>query len=202
MRDDELRRLYAVVVARRTEPRGEHCPSPEALKGMAEGVGSESERLALLDHIGECAECQRDLELFRVAQARPAERWVLYTGVAAAAAVVLVAALLWRGRPTPSDPTRGNHDRIELVTPRGSVSGNRPPAFIWRSMPEAIGYSFELLDDRPVRTFHLMLPDTALVLPDSVALIAGRVYTWRVRPVLPSGEGPPSAFLSFTLQKP
>jgi hypothetical protein len=202
MSDEDLRRLYAVVVARRTTPDGGACPSPEALQRVAERVGTEEERLAVLDHVGECAACQRDLEHFRVLQTPLTERRFMLAGVAAAAAIVLVAVFLWRAPTSPSDELRGNKDRVEPIAPRGAVSGERRPTFIWRAIPEAIGYTFELLDDRPARMLHLMVRDTTLTLPDSVTLVGGRAYSWRVRPVFPSGEGPASRFLTFTLQAP
>jgi hypothetical protein len=202
MSDEELRRLYAVIVARRTTPDGGACPSPEALQRVAERVGTEAERLAVLDHVGECAACQRDLEHFRVAQAPPAERRFMVAGVAAAAAIALVVVFLWRALASPSDELRGSGDHLELVAPRGVLTSRAVPVFTWHALPGASAYAFELLDDRDSPIYQATIGDTTLVLPDSVFLVADRGYSWRVRGRLSSGDIVASPFVSFSLHTP
>jgi hypothetical protein len=203
MSDEELRRLYAVVVARRTPARRETCPSPEALQSVVEQVGPEQERLAALDHIGECAACQAELEFFRMALGEPPRhrRFVL-VGLAAAAVIVLAATLLWRRRGSPADELRGGGDRLELVAPRGVLASRALPGFTWRALPGASGYAFELLDERDSPIYQATISDTTLILPDSVVLVADRGYSWRVRGRRPSGDIVASPFVSFSLHTP
>jgi hypothetical protein len=203
MSDEELRRLYAVVVARRTTPDGGACPSPEALQRVAERVGTEAERLAVLDHIGECAACQEELEFFRVAGGEPpGRRRFVLVGLAAAAVILLAATLLWRQRASPADELRGSGDHLELVAPRGVLVSRSSPVFTWRALPGASGYAFELLDNRDSPIYQTMLGDTTLLLPDSVVLVADSGYSWRVRGRLSSGDIVASPFVSFSLHTP
>jgi hypothetical protein len=68
--DERLRQLYqrSMTSADRDGERPANgCTSREDLALLASGDGDEARRLAILDHVMTCADCQRELDLVRAA---------------------------------------------------------------------------------------------------------------------------------------
>jgi hypothetical protein len=197
MNDERLRQAYARHLASRPAGGREGCVPPEALLALVQREGSEAERLATLDHAMVCDACRRDLELFRAvagagaatAGARRMSRW--FTPRLAAAAVLLVvggslATLVVRR--TGETAFRGGTPDIVLVSPGESVPAGEAVGFVWRGVGGAVRYEMELLAATGDSIYATATVDTALTLPHTVSLAAGREYVWSVRAVLRDGR--------------
>ena len=203
MNDDDLGRLYIRAVIR--PGRDDGCPSPEALQAVAERMGREEERLAVLEHVAACADCQRELALLaQVAASRPrARRSPVPVGWLAAAAVVVLAfagvrALATRGREAPV--MRGDEPAVTLVAPAGQVAaGPAGLLFVWHPVPGATRYQVEVLgpDEEPVATATVR--DTVMAQPDG--LRAGVGYRWHVIALRADGTRVDSPVVRFDLTR-
>ena len=198
MTDEELRRAYArAMTAPRPADRA-GCPSPDALLALARREGSESARLATLDHAMSCQGCQKELELLRamdVAERREtgqarAARWRTPLTFALAASVLLAIGLgpgrEWFGN-RQGDVMRGASDSVSLLRPESGASIDADSlVFTWRGVAGANRYLVELLDleGNPVLGKHTI--DTTAVIP-RMGIPAGE-YRWWVVAELPGGE--------------
>jgi hypothetical protein len=88
------------------------------------------------------------------------------------------------------DPMRGGVDvgPIVLNAPPESLTDPDSTRFIWARLPAANAYELELLDDSGNLIWTQTLSDTSAMLPDSVRLVSGRTYVWRVVGVTESGR--------------
>ncbi|HET7422768.1 MAG TPA: hypothetical protein VFJ92_04345 [Gemmatimonadales bacterium] len=201
-----LGRLYRRRVDARNAPAS-GCVSPEAMLALLEREGSESERLATLDHVMSCAVCHREYEwLAAVGKAateaggRPA-REALWRRAPLALAASLVAAVaagfLVRGQMRGGGETvRGTTGDIVLAAPAAGVSSSDAPVFSWHPIGEASGYVLEIQGaDRGVVRSDTTA-DTTLRLPS--ALPAGE-YRWWVREVTDGSEPRSSAFRTLKI---
>jgi hypothetical protein len=202
MTDDELKRAYAAALAGRQVDRRAGCPSPESLQALVERAGSESARLATLDHAMACPACLRDLELLRaVATAAASEgaaatprraSWLSATPLRAAAALALLvvgatALFVVRGRERESRALRGPGE-ITLVAPIGTVRAAQAGTLIWRGSAGAVRYDVEVLTSTGDSVFATSVADTSVVAPGIVGTDAGRAYVWSVRAVMADGS--------------
>ena len=116
----------------------------------------------------------------RFPAARPRRRWPLPLGVAAAAALVL---LFWpRGTddraPALREPTLTTTVAPLPITPRDAVI--QVDRLVWSSVPRAERYRLRLYDAEGTVVWRVETADTAVTLPDSIALSPGITYFWRV----------------------
>ncbi len=210
--DERLRSLYAAAAA--DTPNTPH-PDPERLAEVARGRGSETSRMAVLDHAMTCAQCRRDLDLVRSAvragQRLQRDQFVARSLLAVAAVVVVAITLsvagrgslarLWRS-PT-ADTERGTTDRepmaVELVAPLGGVPANATPALVWRRVPGATSYLVEIVRDGGIVVLRTATPDTSLAWP---SLARGQSYRWRVSATAPDGTVRRSPFTDLPVSAP
>lgn len=131
------------------------CPAPERLTALAAGELSAAERLALVDHLVDCADCAAELRLLRelepwadavdetiAAHAPSAERsrgrrrstapWI---AAAAAASIAVVCAVGW-ARAARSGPERAqrNVPVVDLLA-EGTLRAAQPPARVAIPVP-------------------------------------------------------------------
>lgn len=198
MNDDRLRDLYATALARRGPADRGSCPSPEALRTLADGQEPEGGREPILDHVGTCPACHADLALLRAASAgapAPARRAPAWWGLAAAGLVAAAGSAWWtlaRDRPGLE---RGGEQSMEALAPGAStpLSGL---VFAWRPVPGATGYEVRIAP-QGAPSMHLgATQDTTLV--PQVPLEPGR-YEWWVRALLAGGGSVRSAPLRLTI---
>jgi hypothetical protein len=222
--DETLRELYAESAAR---PREGH-PDEAAWEALALGELSPARKEELVAHVVRCAECaavyrgltllQAEAAIFDPAVPRPGprpalpwpRRWI-YSGLAAAAAVLLVTLLPLSRRgtvlapgPAPTDDAVRSGEKATPVPlePLGTVSGP-PAAFRWQGIPGSARYRVDLSS----RAGDLLwasppVEGTSVVWPRSVPAAPG-VYYWQVT-ALRSGDGPaappvPSPLVSFEI---
>ncbi|HXY31573.1 MAG TPA: hypothetical protein VEI06_12755 [Gemmatimonadaceae bacterium] len=204
--DQELRDAYQLVAGRSAAVP---CPAPERIAALAAGEGSETERLATLEHAMQCAMCRKELDLLRAAaqgaeEAAPARtflpRW------AALAASVLIAlgvgALAWRVIPRApgADVLRGGAPTFAIVQPAADARVTPPVALRWRSVPGATSYTVELLSGAGGLVSSWTTSDTSAAVPDSVHLDSGATYGAWVRAELPNRVEISSPVERFTVR--
>jgi hypothetical protein len=187
--DERLRELYSAALASR--PRTAAHPSPEAIAALARREGPEDARLATLDHVMECPECRRELDLLRTveraglesgAAGRSAARrgWLV---PAALAASVLLAVGVGRQmlRSSGGDTSRGGEpSAVIILQPGPDLAAGEPVTFAWRPVPGATRYDLELLDARGSVAATAATSDTSAAPPAARGLPPGE-YRWWVR---------------------
>ncbi len=204
-----LGRLYRRrVEARDVATAG--CVSPDAILALLQREGTESERLATLEHVMSCPACHREYEWLGAvdraateAGGRPASgTWWRRAPLALAASLVAAvgAALLVRAQLRGgSEPVRGERGDITLATPAAGAGSIGALEFTWHSVPNASAYVLEIqgADHSVVRSDTTA--DTTLTLPSS--LPAG-AYRWWVREVTDGTEPRSSALRSLKVSAP
>lgn len=183
MSDARLQELYQRALDARGERARASCPSPEMLRALVAREGGESARLATLDHVMSCRECQREFELLRaMAAAAPVERrWRVPVPLALAASLLIAAAAGVVGVRTLTRPgddvMRGGAEGVSLIAP----SAGAPRLLRWRAVPSAISYRVEVLTYSGTVVSGATTTDTVAAIPDSVSLSSGARYLWWVR---------------------
>jgi hypothetical protein len=181
--ENELRQTYERILARRGT-RAASDVSPEEIVDVVERRGTEMARAAILNRLMASPDGRAELELVRAAvtaASPPANRryFVPMTIAAGLLMAVVGTATFLRGR-TERDQLRGDVTGVILVAPAAGAEVGDRPMFVWHAVPAARTYSLEVLDDAGNLVTSQALRDTILVLPDTVPLVAGRSYSWRV----------------------
>ncbi len=192
---DQLRR--ALMLHGTTVPGG---PTPECLDddtigALAEGSLDAAARAAVLPHLVGCPRCRgavasvaralADSAVAReVRSAEGAGRRRFYRialPVAAAAALVLVLAWPRRGDergPLHRAPTITAPAAPVPTSPIGTVAG--ADILRWAAVAGADRYRVTLFDAGGRVLYEAQLADTVVALPDSIVLVPGRPYLWKV----------------------
>jgi hypothetical protein len=178
-------------------PRAEACLDDETIAALAEGALDAGSRAAPLAHLVSCARCRTavvsvakalaDVSVTRALHAVEGGRWrrvrrMAVTGVPVAAAAAFLLLLV---RPELSvreavhrAPAVTAADTPEPVTPVGLVQ--EAAAFRWTAVPGADRYRLTLFDSRPGVVYETEVEAVVAQLPDSVTLIPGARYLWKV----------------------
>ena len=204
MTDEQLRELYARTLTRGAKSvanRSGQCVTPEELLELIRREGTEERRLRILDHVMTCEACRGELDLLRAidqagqeigAATAPERRfqWARFTPLAMAASLLLAVGLVvgvWRSEESPDVP-RGGPSAVALVAPAEHIAGDQPVTFVWRPVPNAHQYAFEILEAGSGNSvFSQTTADTVLVL-QPLQLRGGRDYQWWVRARTAAGE--------------
>jgi hypothetical protein len=206
MNDEELKREYQRSSL--GAPPGTH-PEPEQLERIVTGAGSESERLALLEHVLRCPTCGPELDLLRAANegARAAERRVPATRWLALAAVAILVigfgALALRGRSvTPAaDVMRGRPQALSLIEPAVGDRIAAPAHITWHAIDGATTYRVELLSTSGELIAGWNTPDTTAAIPDSARVRANEQYDVWVRATLTDRTEVSSPIVRFSVKQ-
>ena len=188
----QLRAAYAdAVAARRPETRAA-CPPAETILALVRREGSEDQRIATLNHVLSCADCERELGLLRALERAgtmdtPTPRrapWRRRLGIALAASVVLAVALgPARHLLEPERTVRGGTEPLAPIAPAADavlpIAPASPPTFVWHAVPGAEGYTLELLTGEGALVASAKTKDTTLTLASPGALAPGE-YQWSV----------------------
>jgi hypothetical protein len=173
------------------------------------GAGSESDRLALLEHVLRCPTCGPELDLIRAASegARSAERRVPATRWLALAAmailVVGLGALILRGRAvTPTaDVMRGNRAAMSLIAPAVGDRVATPVRITWHAIEGATTYRVELLSTSGELVANWNTADTTASIPDSAHVRANEHYDVWVRATLADRTEVSSPIVRFSVKQ-
>ena len=206
MNDEELRREYRR--SGHAAPPGAH-PEPEQLEQIVTGAGSETERLALLEHVLRCPTCGPELDLLRAASegARAAERRMPATRWLAIAAVAIltvgIGTLVLRGRSSApaADVMRGHPKALSLVEPEVGDHIAAPVRVTWHAINGATTYRVELLSTNGELLAGWNTPDTTAAIPDSAQLAPDRQYDVWVRATLADRTEVSSSIVRFSVKQ-
>jgi hypothetical protein len=197
----ELAQLQEVVGTLRAQKSLERrsqtaeCPEEPVIADFVEGRLTPAARAPVVSHLVTCARCRSLVAATghlladeSVARALPRlqegrwRRWSLPVGLAAAAAALL---LVWPRSTTDVEPVPGLRDPPVAgpvtplpILPQAAVA--RADRFIWSSVPEVDRYRVRLYDDQGGLRWTAEAADTAVSLPDSVRLLPGATYSWKV----------------------
>ncbi len=110
--------------------------------------------------------------------------------VALAASALIAVGLFARDRSGGGpELTRGTGEGVTLVAPATRPAlGDDATNFVWRAVPGATSYDFELLDAAGEPLHQSATSDTVMAWPADVALLPGIEYRWLVRARTPGGE--------------
>jgi hypothetical protein len=189
---EQLRQAIAGT-ARPSDPTPE-CLDDDTIAALADGTLNPQARAAALPHVASCAACRQAVaSVSRVLSDRGVAREVralarsprrtlyrLALPLAAAAALVLMLA-----RPRPElEQTAHRAPTITAgispapVAPIGRVA--TATSLRWSTVEGADRYRVTLFDADGGALYEIELTGTEAVLPDSVELVAGRPYLWKV----------------------
>jgi hypothetical protein len=192
------------------------CLSEVALAQLADGQVAPETRAQLVAHLVGCGHCRAELvavvDLLRApsvngaianvrhgAVGRPWRGW-LVSGLGLAAAVTFAVA--W---PRSGDPGPGTH-RAPAATagslpipaaPSGDIA--KLVGFRWGSLEGADRYRISLYEAGGREIFEGELTDTVATLPDTVTVVPGRSYLWRVEARTGLGRWVSSELTEFRL---
>jgi hypothetical protein len=206
MNDEELRREYQRSSL--GAPAGAH-PDPEQLEQIVMGAGSESERLALLEHVLRCPTCGPELDLIRAAsegarsaeRRMPAARWLALAAMAIL--VVGLGALVLRDRSmTPTaDVMRGSRAAMSLIEPAVGDRVAAPVRITWHAIEGATTYRVELLSTSGELVANWNTADTTATIPDSARVRASEQYDVWVRATLADRTEVSSPIVRFSVKQ-
>ncbi len=194
MKDEQLRRAYAALLARQSGGDRSRCVTPDQLRNLLDREGQEVERLELLDHVMSCGSCHQEYKLLRAAMSPPTlmRRLIRFRlETAAGLLLIIVAGALWlqTGKRLTGPMGLGRDPKpVVLVSPVGSTPLRDNIVLLWRRVEGAADYEIELRDEDGLVLFTVSTSDTALPLPDSISLLRGHSYSWSVRAELPRGS--------------
>jgi hypothetical protein len=160
--------------------------TPEQTAWYLDRVLSPPEQAAIEAHLADCPECREEVvALRRLPSFEARARWLVRTGVAAGLAAAAVALLMVRGgvepRPGPSthrEPEQGATTSLVPISPVGRV--NPPVTLAWSPIRNGALYRVTLFDAEGMVLYRRDVTDSTLPLPDSIKLLAGRSYFWKV----------------------
>lgn len=176
------------------DPIGPDCLDDVTVAALTDGLLAPATRAAALAHVARCARCRTAVasvararagrDLARELAAVEGPRWRRATRVAlpvAAAAVLVILA--WPrtvddGAPAHRAPTMTTAPASAAVAPVGVVAA--ASALRWTSVDGADRYRVTLFDRHARVLYALDLSDTMAFLPDSVRLVPGLRYLWKV----------------------
>jgi hypothetical protein len=189
--EERLREVYAGVMASRGAMAGRTvaCPSPEAVLALVRREGSESSRLATLDHVMSCAECRSEFDLLRSielagaaagAAARPGRRsWLVPAALAASVLLAVVIGRLALPTAPESEVVRSGADGgVTLVAPPPESPAGSPILFAWHPIPGAARYRLEVLTSDGEVALEAEIADTAITLQGAAGLAPGDYKWW------------------------
>ena len=216
---DEVRRLEtvrgALPVGETKGESGPGCPGDDLLAALATGELEDERRSEAMMHLASCGHCRSTLASLARALADPAvaaarvaadratgRRFFRLAVPAAAAAVVLIAVF---GRQGGENPPSTIHRAPAItivgepvpVSPRGAGA---PPGWLrWGPVPGADRYRVTLFQADSRVLYQLELRDTATALPDSIGLIPGDSYLWKVEARTDWGRWTSSQLVEFSI---
>jgi len=175
------------------------CLDAIALAELAEGRSSDARRAAHVAHLGECAHCRRELasivellsapdvagELARHDEVAVSERrsgWRRAIPLIAAAALIAVVLPQLRvSRPVPlvhRESPAAAQNTPTLLAPIGDVRELRD--LRWTPLAAADLYRVTVYQASGRVLYEADIRNTTVALPDSVAIVPGRSYLWKV----------------------
>lgn len=215
-RHEEHERLSRAFAARRQSRAPNDCPDPEQLFEAASGNLARDQRMMLLDHVAQCAECTEAWRLAKELDARPVEPAVESHArartmspawrSAIAASVILVAGVATYIALPVRDEFPRYRDAAESLAPVSLVTGSLPrDRFVlkWSPGPQGSTYSVRLSTADLALLFvqqNLASPELSVPASALTAVKSGDRLFWQVEVRLPNSQQVPSETYAVTMQ--
>ena len=193
MRDEPFEELRRVLDTRvRSETLTPDCQPDDVIAALADGSLAPEVRGSVLPHVASCARCRGAVASLARALADPVvareisvssgrRRWYRITVPLAAAAVLLLLLSSPAGErspvhrgPPPPPPATTPVPR----SPLGAVAA--VDDLRWSPVAGADRYRVTVFDATGGVVYGTEVSDTVLAFPDSVALVPGASYLWKV----------------------
>jgi len=210
---DSLRDALGATPA--PEARTPDCLDDDTVAALAAGTLDAAARARALAHLAACARCRHAVASVARALSDPAvarevtaaERrgrrlpYGLALSAAAAAILLLLAGprLLDLGRPVHRAPPLTAAVPVP-ASPVGVVAD--ADTLRWLAVPGADRYRVTLFDAPGAVLYETQLADTVAILPDSLVLVPGRPYLWKVAARTGWDRWSPSELVEFSLAPP
>ncbi len=170
-----------------TNPAGSvrHLESGD-VAAYLDGALALSERPRIEAHAAECLACRADLvEAARLLRTAPRHRRLYVPAGAVAAAAAAVFLVYWAesvsvppGPPGFREPALTTSVAPVVVSPRGVTTA--AARLVWTAVPHADRYRLTLFDGSGIVVWETQTTQTSVLLPDSIRLLPGAPYLWKV----------------------
>jgi hypothetical protein len=198
--------------ARREAGGTARCLDDETLASLVDGTIDDARRAAALPHLADCAWCRTAVASLSRALADPliareipassrARRRMLAMAIPVAAAAVLVLLVApQRGDDQLAHraPTITAVSSPVLMSPVGVVASAQ--TLRWSTVAGADRYRTTLFDDAGAVVYETQTVDTSITLPDSIGLVRGRSYLWKVDARTGWGRWSGSELIEFSVR--
>jgi len=196
------------------EARTPDCLDDDTVAALAAGTIDAAARLHALSHLATCPRCRHAVASVARALADPAvarevavaerggRRLRYGVALSAAAGVLLLLVgprLLDLGRPVHRAPPPTGAVPVP-ASPVGVVAD--ADTLRWVAVPGADRYRVTVFDAPGAVLYETQLADTVAVLPDSLVLVPGRPYLWKVAARTGWDRWSPSELVEFSLAPP
>jgi putative zinc finger protein len=185
---EELRRVLHTRV--RVETSTPDCLQDDLIAAFADGSLAPDARVPLLAHVATCARCRGAVASVARALADPSvarelsgpldrRRWFRLAVPLAAAAVLVL--LVWSPGGDQSGGHRGAPPPPSTPVPRSPVGAVAAVGDLrWTSVAGADRYRVTVFDATGGAVYVAEVRDTFVDFPDSIALVPGAAYLWKV----------------------
>lgn len=216
--EDQIPTLEQLRQARARSGRSDEatadCLDDETIAALADGMLSSVARAAALPHLAACSRCRMavasvaralaDPDVARsITAARQSSPRRFYRFALPLAAAAALALLFARPRTPPDD---GLTHRAPTITAEAAPSPESPVGRVaeantlrWTAVPGADRYRVTLFDAEGQVRYETDLAGTVTVLPDSVVVVPGRPYLWKVEARTGFGRWSASELTEFTV---
>jgi anti-sigma factor RsiW len=193
----ELRAWLHQARADESPGDGSACPDADTLGALADGSLADPIRASVLPHLASCSRCRATVasiarlladpavarEMGSRRTATPIRRWLpLAIPMAAAALLLVVLDPLGVSPPAPGDSHRAStieHGAIpDAILPVGDVMSVRE--LRWGAVAGADRYRLTVFAPDGQVVYEVESNEAVASLPDSITLVPGRTYLWKV----------------------
>ena len=207
---EELRRVLDTRV--RSETPTQDCLQDDVIAALADGSLAPDLRTSVLPHVASCARCRgavasvaralADPAVVRELSVSPSGRWYRIAVPLAAAAVLLLLL------SSPGDDRSSAH-RAPPPPPATTPVPRSPVGAVaavndlrWSPVAGADRYRVTVFDATGRVVYAAEVPDTLVAFPDSVALVPGASYLWKVDARIGFDRWVASEFAEFRVAGP
>jgi hypothetical protein len=188
------------------------CLDDETIASLVDDTIDDARRPAALAHLADCARCRRAVVSLSRALANPVvareiptssrtRRRVLAMAIPVAAAAVL-ALLVVPQRGDDGSPHRAPTitavSSPVLMSPVGVVASAQ--TLRWSTVAGADRYRTTLFDAAGAVVYETQTVDSSITLPDSIGLVPGRSYLWKVDARTGWGRWSGSELIEFSIR--
>ncbi|MGH7469300.1 MAG: hypothetical protein ACRENP_15215 [Longimicrobiales bacterium] len=202
--DDRLRRLYARLQARRSSSDAAPATAVEEIQVLAEGTYAGADRAQKLEAVLSDPRTAAEFQFFLdLAQQQPHSRTWMKPWLAAAASVIMLvtATLVWRAtQPVTNDPLRSAAADF-LAAPAAGATVSATTPFVWKRIPTAESYQYELIDEQGNLVHEAVTRDTSLTLPATAPVGTDVAFRWWVTARLQAGTDSVSSPRAVTFRR-